>query len=138
MITEEQKWEIVDLRAKGFSYQKISDKLGISKPTLINATKKLFHEIENAIQIEQDFQMEKYRLNRLSQLKILGNINQKIEEEIEKRDFSDIPTNKLIELALRVSDVAKLIHPFGIELKKENDILNSPLSSFSLDTWQIK
>ena len=40
MITLEQERKFIELRGKGWIYDKISKELGISRPTLINLNKK--------------------------------------------------------------------------------------------------
>jgi len=103
----EKKEKFVELRARGLSFSKISGEIGISKPTLINWSKELEIEIQNMRAIEWEALREKYQLTKEKRLLLFSESLDKIRKEISKRDLSDIPTEKLYYLHLKLLDKVK-------------------------------
>ena len=95
------KEKFIQLRAQGLSYSKISQELNTSKATLISWAKDLELEIQNAVQLEKDDLLEKYKMAKNHRLEKLFITYNKILNEIDKRSFSDVPTVKLLDLAQR-------------------------------------
>lgn len=119
----ETKQEFIELRAAGLSYQKISRQLGVSKQTLINWAKDLNHELANYSAIERDHLLRQFFLVKEARIKNLGSILARLEAEVGKRDFSDVPTEKLMELTLKFSNtLEKEIEP--IEFQGEDSLLD--------------
>ena len=107
MYSNKEKKEFILLRAKGFSFNKIAEKLNVSKGTLINWSKDLSEEISNHRLIEQESLLEEVRLTKNHRVKNLGDLLGKIKEEIENRDFSDIPLEKLVLIYSKLIENAK-------------------------------
>ena len=69
-------------------------------------------ESQTLANLEKDALFESCKLNREHQIESLGSRLSKIREEINKRDLSNISTEKLINLEMRLSDsVNKLREP---------------------------
>lgn len=94
--------QFVELRAKGNSYDRIADNLGVSKGTLIEWSKQMYKEISNLKSIETDALLGKHRMARIHQLEIFGSQLNKIREELDKRDLSDVSTDKLLSMELKI------------------------------------
>lgn len=90
--------QFIELRAKGMSFAKISEQLGISKPTLIKLSREFKIDIDNMRRIEQEALREKYLISKEKQLEQLVNHFEKVQQELAKRDLSDIPTERLFNL----------------------------------------
>lgn len=103
----ETKERFIELRAKGFSFDKIAKELGKAKQTLIDWSKELQDEIANRKAIELEALYETYYLQRESRIQTFGVMLTKIKEEIERRDLSDVPTEKLLELLLKYESQVK-------------------------------
>ncbi len=103
----ETKEKFVELRAKGFSFDKIAKELGKAKQTLIDWSKELQEEIANLKALELEALFEKYYLLKENRLQTFGAMLIKIKEEVERRDLSDVPTDKLLELLLKYSNQVK-------------------------------
>lgn len=103
----ETKEKFIELRAKGWSFDKIAKELGKAKQTLINWSKELEDEIANLKALELEALYETYYLQRESRLQTFGAMLTKIKEEVESRDFSDVPTDKLLELLLKYNSQVK-------------------------------
>lgn len=98
MIDNVKKQSFLELRAKGMSFAKISEQIGVSKPTLIDWSRELELEVSNLKAIEMEALYEEHRLNKEARIKRLGNQLNKLEAEIENRNLADIPTSKLFDL----------------------------------------
>ena len=96
------KDEFIILRAKGNSYDTIAKKLKVSKNTLISWSKDLKMEIKNYQNFEADMTLEKFKMSKNSQLVSLGEQLEKVREEINKRDLTDVPTPKLIDIEMKI------------------------------------
>ena len=107
METTELKERFIELRAQGWSFDKIAKELGKAKQTLIDWSKELQNEIANLKAIELEALYEKYYLHKETRLQTFGEMLTKIKKEIEGRDLSDVPTDKLLELLLKYNSLAK-------------------------------
>ena len=97
----EVKEKFIELRAKGYSFDKIAKELGKAKQTLIDWSKELQEEIANRKALELETLYEKYYLLKEVRLQTFGEMITKIKTEVERRDLSDVPTDKLLELLLK-------------------------------------
>ncbi len=103
----EVKEKFIELRAKGWSFDKIAKELHKRKATLIDWSKELESEIANRKAIELEVLYEKHYLLKEQRIEILGNLLNKIINEIENRNLKDIPTNKLFDLFLKYNKEIK-------------------------------
>jgi len=101
------KEEFIELRAKGWSFDKIAKELGKAKQTLIDWSKELQDEIANCKALELEALYESYYLLRENRLQTFGAMLTKIKEEALKRDLSDVPTDKLLDLLLKYENQVK-------------------------------
>jgi len=101
------KERFIELRAKGYSFDKIAKELGKAKQTLIDWSKDLQDEIANLKAMELESLYEKYYLLRENRLQTFGAMLTKIKEEALKRDLSDVPTDKLLDLLLKYNTQIK-------------------------------
>ena len=86
------------LRAKGKSFSSIAQELNVSKQTLINWARELKGEIGNLESIEVEALREKCSLTTQKRLEFLGESLNKIKSELESRDLSEIPTDRLLTM----------------------------------------
>ena len=96
----ETKERSIELRAKGWSFDKIAKELGKAKQTLIDWSKDLQDEIANRKALELEALYENYYLLKEAKIKKYGAILSKITDELESRDFNNVPTGRLLELYL--------------------------------------
>ena len=107
MKPQSVKENFIDLRAKGFSFDNIAKELKMSKQTLIDWSKELQEEIANRKAIELESLYETYYLLKEYRLKNFGSLLNKIEQELQNRDLSDVATDKLLELFLKYNTQLK-------------------------------
>ena len=103
----EVKERFIELRAKGWSFDKIAKELGKAKQTLIDWSKDLDSEIANFKAMELEALYEKHFLLKESRVETLGVLLQKVKAEVMSRDLSDVPTDKLLNLLLKYQNQVK-------------------------------
>ena len=136
METIETKRRFIELRAKGYSFDKIAKELGKAKQTLLDWSRDLDQEIAQAKALELDSLYESYSLYKEARLKTLGEILSKLKKEVDKRDLTDLPTDRLLDLFLKYEGVVKesLVEPVfkssrEIEEEKEDRLLLEELTA---------
>lgn len=98
----EQQQEFVELRAKGWSYRKIAKRLKVSVTTLTNWARLFDREIASLKAIELEGLQESYYMAKEARIKMLGDQLKAIRAELGKRDLTDISTDRLLELLLKI------------------------------------
>ena len=101
MESSNTKERFIELRAQGYSFDRIAKELGKAKQTLIDWSKELQEEITNRKALELEVIYEKFFLLKEARLQTLGEMIAKIKAEVEKRNLSEVPTEKLLELLLK-------------------------------------
>ncbi len=101
MESTEVKEKFIELRAQGYSFDKIAKELGKAKQTLVDWSRELQEEIANRKALELEALYEKYYLLKEHRLKRFGETLSKLQKEIESRNLSDVPTDKLLDLQLK-------------------------------------
>lgn len=102
MSRAEQQQEFIRLRAKGWSYRKIAKKLQVSTTTLTSWARDFEQEIASLKAIELEALQESYYMAKESRIRTLGEQLKAIRTELGNRDLSEVSTEKLIELMLKV------------------------------------
>ena len=136
METIETKRRFIELRAKGYSFDKIAKELGKAKQTLLDWSRELDQEIAQAKALELDSLYESYSLYKEARLKTLGEILSKLKKEVDNRDLKDLPTERLLDLFLKYEGVVNesLVEPVfkssrEIEEEKEDRLLLEELTA---------
>ncbi|MGG0487412.1 hypothetical protein ABEY65_29120 [Priestia aryabhattai] len=138
MKENDKKHHFIELRAQGFSFDKIANKLGIAKSTLIQWSKEFETEIANLKAIEMEALFEKYFMSKKARIELFGEQIIGIKKELEKRDFSDIPSEKLVDLLLKyISQLKEDETKMDFARWEKQDILES-INNFDkkLVTWR--
>ena len=133
MELTETKQKFIELRAQGLSFDKIAKELNKSKQTLIDWSRDLSGEIANLKAIKLEEMYETFYLTKENRLQTLGTMLSKIKEEVETRELTDIPTEKLLDLLLKYnSKVAEeLVEP---EYKSKEEIETAQRQA-ALSNW---
>lgn len=128
----QQKAQFIEMRAKGYSYSKIAEQIKVSKGTLVNWNSELVKEIEELKAKELESLQDQFYFTKQGRLRLLGEIQSKIREELISRDFRDVPTERLLSMFIKYSEALKSefveVRPeinteIGIKLN-ENEITN--------------
>ncbi len=107
MKSTEEKHEFIKLRAEGKSYDDISAELGIS----ISTCKKWGKELESQVSALKEEELKKlyeaFSMSKKARIERLGGVLSKIDEALEKVDFSKVPAEKLLDYKLKYTQALK-------------------------------
>ncbi|MEI7728621.1 MAG: hypothetical protein WCO56_03585 [Verrucomicrobiota bacterium] len=122
MKDQETQYRFVELRAKGWSFARIAAELNVDKNTLVVWSRKLHFQIQNLKTIEAEAFQEKCFAAAEARWETLAARLRGVQAELEKRDLSELSTQRLftLEAALRA------------EIKRETS-----LSQFSTPVTEI-
>ena len=101
MKDQSAKEMFVQLRASGWSFDRISKELKTSKQTLITWSRDLALEMRNRRAIEHEAPLEQYALTREGRIQFIGDLVKKLREELASRSLATVPTERLIDLTDR-------------------------------------
>lgn len=127
----------IELRAKGLSFDKIAKKLNVSKPTLIKLSKEFEHEISNLKTIELESLYEKYYMKKENRITLFGEILKKINDELQTRDLSKIPTEKLFDLMIKYSKYLK-DEKNEMIFREVREVKGLELYRKEVDEWKVE
>jgi len=107
--TLDDRQQFVELRARGYSFSKIAEELGISKPTLISWSQEeqTNKDIQNQRTLAIDELQEKYIMTKRHRIAVFGEVLNRAKAELDGRDLSTLSTDKLITLVIKLSDTLK-------------------------------
>ena len=104
--TVEEVGKFVELRAKGYSYDRIAELTGTSKPTLLKWSTEYSRQLKEAEHFEMNSLLSQYGVLRQSRVEafssMLGKALQELKKRAEQNDYSEIPTDKLLKLTLEL------------------------------------
>ena len=127
---EAQKWldlefKYIERRVKGESIQSISDKLKIHENQCIEWELKNRQEITENRFVKTEEILTKNKITRNDRINSFSKILQRINSEIETRDFKDVPTDKLILLGAKIQELMKVeIQDSTIKVKSHEELFS--------------
>ena len=112
---EDSLEKFVEMRISGKTFAEISEALGVSKQSLIGWSKNV--ETKETISMGKLMRLQStlkiFELDREARVQRFATLAQKINAELEKRDLSEIPTDKLLKMAVvnegRLDDALQII-----------------------------
>lgn len=107
MKTADKKLAFIRLRAEGKSYETIAKELEISKPTCCNWNKELSDKITALKQEQLEELYEAFHMAKAARIEHLGEQLNAIDAAISKKDLTEIPADKLLELRLKYQKALK-------------------------------
>lgn len=134
----EQKERFIELRAKGTPFEAIANEIGISKPTLLEWAKEFKIEIANSKAFEIESLQERFFMSWKKRTELLNNQLEQINQELEKRDLSEVATEKLVDMQLKLLDKLKQ-EQIEITFKQEQErdqIFNEMLLGKEVTMWK--
>jgi hypothetical protein len=99
MKDQETIQKFVELRSQGWTYTQLMAELSVSKPTLINWSRKFQFQIQNLRAIELEALATKWLSPVTDRVNGLGQQLQKVETELAGREVKDLSTTQLYVLA---------------------------------------
>jgi transposase len=98
MKDQETQQRFIQLRAQGWTFQRIGSELNVSKGTLINWSRKFQFEIQNHRAIELEALRDQLIASREERARQLGQRLSQVTAELATRDLSTVSTGRLFEL----------------------------------------
>jgi transcriptional regulator with XRE-family HTH domain len=130
----EEKLQFIEMRAQGLSFMEISEKIGVSKQTLIEWSKALSVELKNARALRLDELFQRFAIAKEKRLELLARELGRIQSELSERDLSDVATEKLFEMMLKCNQHIKdEFQP--IEFSNERSF-SDPLDMTTVEKWE--
>ena len=99
MTDQETIARFIFLRSQGWSFNRITVELNVSKPTLIKWSRQHQFEIANLRATETEALAERVFRQRHERWEALARQLKRLEDEIEKRDLDEIPASRLHAIA---------------------------------------
>lgn len=99
MHPPEIRQKFVERRAQGWTMSRIASELGVARSTLIEWSRQLRFEIQNQAALELEDLRQRLLGTRQSRANALSARLALIEDEIRKRDLSQVATPRLFSLA---------------------------------------
>ena len=106
-LSEEKRRRITDLRVEGKTIEEISSLLDLSPQTVINATFEDKDRISTLQAVKTESLLNSVRANSKDRIVRLSEINDRLREEISRRDLTDLPTKDLIGLYLKMNSAIR-------------------------------
>jgi len=118
MNKEELKEKFIEFRINGETFESIAEKLNVSKQTLINWSKDdlVKETISTARLIRHQKLLQGYGQNRDAKIEYYSSLLKKLKDELEKRDFSSLTSEKLLTVIINCENELKksvVIRIFG-------------------------
>lgn len=138
MKDSETKLRCFTLRAQGKSLAAIADMVGVRRQTVANWLSEHVEEVENLKAMELDALREACWMTTQARIERLSMRLEHITAELEKRDLSDVPTAKLIELELKTrAELAKEFAepPIRSEQQLSDAKANRTVPPFIPEVW---
>ena len=101
MTDRDTENRIIELRARGKSYSTIASELKIGKQTALDVCKKYKEQIATLQALELEQLYEEQRITSQERITAIASLMQRVREEIDRRDLTQVPTEKLIDLYLK-------------------------------------
>jgi transcriptional regulator with XRE-family HTH domain len=98
MKDNETKARFIELRGQGLPLKSIADEIGVSKTTLVNWEHELKEQVDNVRAMELEALYDRYYLSVRKKVEFFGDVLSRIQGELETRDLSTIPTEKLFAM----------------------------------------
>ncbi len=99
MHDEKTVQRFIELRSQGWPFARIGTELNVSKPTLINWSRKHQFQIQNLRAVELEALADKWLSSASDRLDSLGQQLHKVEAELATREVKDLSTPQLYSLA---------------------------------------
>lgn len=99
--------KFIELKAQGCTLDQMAKELNVDYETLAVWNKEYKYEIRNKKALMQDGINEKYYLVNDKKIELFGSILVILNDEVKKRDFADVSTEKLLEFIPKYHAILK-------------------------------
>lgn len=92
------KEKFIELRARGLSFNKIAEKIEVSKPTLLKWSSEFSDEIANRRFLASEELLERYQLTKIARMEVFAKTLNLALQEFQARKFDLLSTKDLLTL----------------------------------------
>jgi len=124
--------KFIELRAAGLSFENISKKINVTKPTLIQWSKKYYSKLNEQQKIANDSLYRQFFVAAQGRILLLGKQLQSLSNELDCRDLSSVPTDRLLDLKLKYAAALKQEETFANNLEPE------PTKLVEYSLWEFR
>lgn len=103
MIRPEKERLVIILRAKDYSFTEIAERVQLSRPTVITIVRDYASAIAKLSQLELQELLVMYKQTTKKKLQVFGGVLGRLLDELERRNLSDLPVDRLLEIILKYS-----------------------------------
>jgi len=138
MKTESMKQQFIDMRIEGQSFDAIAKTLAVKKIQLIDWNKEAETRtaISEGLAIRLNDEVRTLEMSKQTQLSAMLKLYKKVLEEIEQRDFADVPTDKLIQISILLNQKINAQNS-SIEIGENNSYVKFETGAyFNLNTLE--
>ena len=137
MKDNKTKQNFIELRAAGYSFDNIAKQLDVAKSTLIDWSKEFEYELANLKAIELESLQEQYYISKKARIEIIGDQTKKIKEELDNRDLSEVPTDKLFDLFMKQMQWLKAEEVTPVFQKQKEESIEDMMSEtlIKVERW---
>ena len=107
MISNAVKEQFIKLRADGLSFEKISQQLKVSKPTLIDLAEQFELQISNLKAMSLEALQEAYFITKRARLEALGKQYGQVTQALESKDLKELDARELFDLKFKLLKAIK-------------------------------
>jgi len=107
MKDNKTKERFIELRAEGWSFNRIAKKLGVSKQTLLSWSREFEYEIGNLREVELESLREKFYLTKQARIEFFGKQLERIKQALDQRKLTELSTVKLFDLLIKMGNEIK-------------------------------
>ena len=100
-IDIDKRTKILELRAKGKTFRAIAEEVGVAKQSVVDECKRNDEKIATLKAFELEELYERHRITKEERIAAHASLMARIREEIDNRDLTEVPTEKLIDLYLK-------------------------------------
>lgn len=121
--SRETKEKFIALRADGISYDRIRERLGVSKQTLIKWGKQLANQIAGLREARVDELCEKYLLAKERRIALFAEQLLRLRDELGDRSLDDLTVKEVLSLYLRyLRAVSREIEPLQVDVSLSSEM----------------
>jgi len=132
---EKARETFFELRAQGHTVSEIAKKLKVKVSELVEIALEgkgeKFQLLQNVQNVRLDELRERSGVKKAQRIELLGGQYRRILDELKKRKFEDVPTEKLLDYALKYSEILKR-EDEELTLTRDGDTIYSPVQSLRI------
>ena len=99
-----EKQKFIELRAQGFSFDKIAQEMSTSKPTLLKWSRDYHKEIANLVYFQLEATLAQFRLEKGARVESMAALLSKALEELKSRSFAELSGKELLSIIDHASE----------------------------------